>query len=144
MATPKPERGAPREPYNIPIRVYGDPGGATGRELAALKRLLRDLQEAVDRCVRSLSGSAPGIEPGKTDWRSFIFVNRRILGGKPVVKGTNVTVDSIMRALRDGETPELVRFRFNITEDELRAAFWYATESPAALADSPRRRGRAG
>lgn len=59
MAIPKPERGAPREPYNIPIRVYGVPGDAAGGELEALKKLLRDLQEAVDRCVRSLSWSTP-------------------------------------------------------------------------------------
>lgn len=142
MATPKPERGAPREPYNSPIRVYGVSGDASGKELAELKKLVRDLQEAIDRGIRNRSFIVPWLEQDaeRADWGGLILVDRRILGGKPVIRGTRVPVAVIMKALYAGESPESVRHAHGITENELLAAVWYATESPAARASSPKRR----
>jgi hypothetical protein len=50
MTTRKPESGGPREPYNIPIRVFGVERSAA--ENAEYRALLRDIRRLLDEALR--------------------------------------------------------------------------------------------
>jgi len=58
-----------------------------------------------------------------------IEVNPQIMTGKPVIKGTRVTVQYILGLLSHGEKPELiVRDHPNITTDDIYACIEFASE----------------
>jgi uncharacterized protein (DUF433 family) len=62
-----------------------------------------------------------------------VIINPKIMAGKPVIKGTRITVEHIMRELANGLAPaELLDAHPHLVEDDIRAACAYAA---ASLAD---------
>mgnify|MGYP001383820048 CR=1 FL=1 len=58
-----------------------------------------------------------------------IIVNPKIMLGKPVIKGTRLTVEIIVEKLAYGETIENIKKDYPfITEDDIRAALPYAAK----------------
>jgi uncharacterized protein (DUF433 family) len=65
--------------------------------------------------------------------RDWIAVDPEVMGGKPVVAGTRITVEEILRRLAAGETPEEVLAAHpHLTPEALRAALLYAAEALGA------------
>jgi uncharacterized protein (DUF433 family) len=63
------------------------------------------------------------------DWRDQIKSDPRLLGGKPVVRGTRLAVDFILGLLADGWTEQEVLENYpTLTQEGLRAVFAYAAE----------------
>jgi uncharacterized protein (DUF433 family) len=57
------------------------------------------------------------------DWRDYIISDERILVGKPVVKGTRLSVEFLLGLLGAGWTQELVLTSYpTLTPEALRAA----------------------
>ncbi len=58
-----------------------------------------------------------------------IVVNPKIMVGKPIIKGTRIPVDAIMRRLADGmNIKDILEEYPNLTEEDIRAAFRYVSE----------------
>jgi uncharacterized protein (DUF433 family) len=58
-----------------------------------------------------------------------IEINPEILVGKPVIKGTRISVEQIMDMLSAGMTaPEIIHEFPHLTPDDIQAALYYATE----------------
>jgi len=57
-----------------------------------------------------------------------ITVNPRIMAGKPVIRGTRVTVDLILELLAAGMEPEEVAEDYGISVEDVRAALLYAAK----------------
>ena len=55
-----------------------------------------------------------------------IVVDPRVMAGKPVVRGTRITVDLILELLAAGMSPEEVAKDYGISVDDVRAALLYA------------------
>lgn len=65
----------------------------------------------------------------KTDWRMFIHTDPDILGGKPVVKGTRLSADFILRLFANGWTfEELFESYPRLSKESVQAVFAYAGE----------------
>jgi uncharacterized protein (DUF433 family) len=63
------------------------------------------------------------------DWRSYIHSDPEVLLGKPVVKGTRLSVEFILRLLAAGWTEHQVLENYpTLTPDSLRAMFAYVAE----------------
>ena len=61
-----------------------------------------------------------------------IEIDPAVLGGKPVVRGTRVTVEMLLRKLSEGATVEdLIDAYPRLTSDDVRAALAYAAEALA-------------
>ncbi len=59
-----------------------------------------------------------------------IEVNPRVMLGKPVIRGTRVTVELILRKLGEGATEaELLDAYPRLTRDAIRAAIGYAADT---------------
>lgn len=59
-----------------------------------------------------------------------IVVNPRVMVGKPVIRGTRLTVEYIMRRLAQGATPDdLVREYDRLTHEDIQACLLFATEA---------------
>ena len=64
------------------------------------------------------------------DWREHIYSDPEILSGKPVVKGTRLSVDFLLELFANGWSEEQVLESYpNLTRDSLRAVFAFAAES---------------
>ena len=60
-----------------------------------------------------------------------IEINPDIMVGKPVVQGTRITVEHILRRLTDYDTlPAFLDDYPNLTADDVRAALAYAADQP--------------
>lgn len=58
-----------------------------------------------------------------------IEINPNVLVGKPVIKGTRIAVEQIMRMLSGGMTPEEILREFpHLKKEDIRAAVFYATQ----------------
>jgi uncharacterized protein (DUF433 family) len=69
-----------------------------------------------------------------------IEINPRVLVGKPTIRGTRISVEQIMRMLAGGMNYEEILDDFDhITEDDIRAAIFYATELVRDFDVYPRR-----
>ena len=55
-----------------------------------------------------------------------IVVNPRVMAGKPVIRGTRITVDLILELLAAGVKPEEVAEDYKISVEDVRAALLYA------------------
>lgn len=56
--------------------------------------------------------------------------NPKVMMGKPVIKGTRITVELILRKLSDGfSIKELLDAYPNLTEEDIQAALAYAADS---------------
>jgi len=61
-----------------------------------------------------------------------ITVNPKIMAGKPVIKGTRVPVEQVLRLLAQGITPEQILNDYpHLTKDDIMAALLYAAKSLA-------------
>lgn len=66
------------------------------------------------------------------DWRDHIHSDPGILGGKPVVKGTRISVELILEYLADGAgVAEILAAYPHITEQDVRAAVAFAHDMVA-------------
>lgn len=57
-----------------------------------------------------------------------IVIDERIRFGKPVIKGTRVSVDEVLGALASGMTHGEIEKEYGVTEEGIKAALRYATE----------------
>ena len=77
--------------------------------------------------VRSIDGA--GIDVMRTD---RIEINPRVMMGKPVIRGTRVTVERILRKLSEGCSEEDLRDAYpRLTRDDIRAAMRYGADTIA-------------
>ncbi len=55
-----------------------------------------------------------------------IVVDPKVMAGKPVIKGTRITVDMILELLAAGMKPEEIAEDYNLSLEDIRAALLYA------------------
>lgn len=61
------------------------------------------------------------------DFMKRIVVNPKVMVGKPVIKGTRIPVDAILRRIADGRTMEQILEDYPyITKEDIKAAVEYA------------------
>ena len=59
-------------------------------------------------------------------WEAYIHSDEKILLGKPVIKGTRISVELILELYGKGWTSEMIIESYpNITQEQLRAVFAY-------------------
>jgi uncharacterized protein (DUF433 family) len=64
------------------------------------------------------------------NWREHIHSDPEILSGKPVIKGTRLSVDFLLELFANGWSEEQVLEGYpNLTRDSLRAVFAFAAET---------------
>jgi len=62
------------------------------------------------------------------DWKSRITLDPEILAGKPIIKGTRITVEFILDLLSNGWTDEGIIENYpQLEKQDIRAALRYAT-----------------
>ena len=57
-----------------------------------------------------------------------IVVDEKTRFGRPVIKGTRVSVDEVLGALASGMTHQEIGKEYGVTEEGIKAALRYATE----------------
>lgn len=57
-----------------------------------------------------------------------IVINEKVRFGKPIIKGTRITVDEVLGALAGGMTFEEIEAEYGVKKDGILAALRYATE----------------
>ena len=57
-----------------------------------------------------------------------ITINPRVMAGKPVIRGTRITVDLILKLLAAGMKPEEIAEDYKISVEDVRAALLYAAK----------------
>lgn len=63
------------------------------------------------------------------DWKSRITVNPDILAGKPIIKGTRISVELILDLLANGWTAETILENYpQLKKEDITAVLKYATE----------------
>jgi uncharacterized protein (DUF433 family) len=62
------------------------------------------------------------------DWEDRIAMNPKVMGGRPVIKGTRVPVQTIIAFLAGGETVGVVCEQFAVEEQDVMAALAYAAD----------------
>lgn len=64
------------------------------------------------------------------DWRERIVVDPKVLAGKPVIKGTRLSVEFVLSLLAEGwtEQPLLANYP-RLSDADIRACLAYATEA---------------
>ena len=59
-------------------------------------------------------------------WEAYIHSDEKILLGKPVIKGTRISVELILELYEKGWTSDMIIESYpNITHEQLRAVFAY-------------------
>jgi uncharacterized protein (DUF433 family) len=71
---------------------------------------------------------APMNSEGAFDWESRITIDPNVMGGKPVLKGRRIPVETIVGALAGGTSMERVCSAFRITQEDIQAALSYAAQ----------------
>ncbi len=62
-------------------------------------------------------------------WHDRIAIEPKILGGKPVIRGTRLAVEFLVELLAEGWTHEDVLRNYpQLVEEDIQAALHYATE----------------
>jgi len=56
----------------------------------------------------------------------MIEANPEIAGGKPVIKGTRITVKLVLELLANGWSIDDIKEEYDLTEEQVRAAIKYA------------------
>ena len=65
-------------------------------------------------------------------YRDRIEINPKVLGGKPVIRGTRIPVELLLRKLAEGATNEVLLDAYpNLKLDDIKAALAYAAASIA-------------
>lgn len=63
------------------------------------------------------------------DWRTRIVANPDVLVGKPVIKGTRISVEMVMDLLAAGYTPQQIIEQYDhLTAEDIQACLAYAKE----------------
>ena len=63
------------------------------------------------------------------NWQDHIVSDKNILLGKPIIKGTRISVELILELLSAGWTEDMILESYpNITEQDLQAVFTYLKE----------------
>jgi uncharacterized protein (DUF433 family) len=63
------------------------------------------------------------------NWRDHIHSDPRILGGKPVVRGTRISVELILEYFEDGASiPQILEAYSHLTEADVKAAVAFARD----------------
>jgi len=57
-----------------------------------------------------------------------VTVDPKVMSGKPVIRGTRITVDLILELLVSGMTPEEIAEDYKISVEDIRAALLYAAK----------------
>jgi uncharacterized protein (DUF433 family) len=64
------------------------------------------------------------------NYQKFIIRDARICGGEPVIKGTRVTVRTVLASLAEGGTiPEILEDFPSLNEEQIRAIIAFAAAS---------------
>lgn len=64
------------------------------------------------------------------DWRDHIVCDPQILAGKPVIRGTRLSVDFLLSLFAAGWTAQQVHENYpQLTPDSLRATFAFAAQT---------------
>lgn len=67
------------------------------------------------------------------DWRTRIGADPKVLVGKPVIKGTRITVELVLDRLAAGYTPEQIRQQYDhLTAEDIHACLAYARDVVAS------------
>lgn len=75
------------------------------------------------------------------NWRDHIHSDPCVLGGKPVVRGTRISVELILEYLADGASiPDVLAAYAHVTEADVRAALSFAHDMLVDEASMARRR----
>lgn len=60
------------------------------------------------------------------DWRNHIISDKEVLLGKPIIKGTRISVELILELNIEGWTDKMILESYpNITNDDLKAVYAY-------------------
>ena len=62
------------------------------------------------------------------EWSRFVSLDRKVLGGKPVIKGTRVPVQIIVGSLAGHMTIAEVCEQYRLTPEQVHAALAYAAD----------------
>jgi uncharacterized protein (DUF433 family) len=63
------------------------------------------------------------------DWRTRIVANPEVLVGKPVIKGTRISVELVMDLLAGGYTPQQIMEQYDhLAAEDIQACLAYAGE----------------
>ena len=66
---------------------------------------------------------------GNKELLERISLNPRVMVGKPVIKGTRLTVQYVLKLLADGHTFDDIKKNYpGITDDDITACLLYASE----------------
>lgn len=62
------------------------------------------------------------------NWKNYIEINPEIMYGKPVIKGTRITVDLILEKMSNGQqNQDIIKDFPDLKEEDLFACLAYAT-----------------
>jgi len=62
-------------------------------------------------------------------WKDYIVSNKEVLMGKPVIKGTRISVELILELFENGWTEETILQNYpHITKEHIKAVFAYLKE----------------
>lgn len=65
----------------------------------------------------------------QADWRERIVVDPKVLVGKPVIKGTRISVELVVDLLARGYTNEQIRGQYDhLSDEDIRACLAYAAD----------------
>jgi len=63
------------------------------------------------------------------DWRTRIAVDPKVLVGKPIIKGTRISVELVIDLLGRGYTADQIREQYDhISAEDIQACLAYASE----------------
>jgi uncharacterized protein (DUF433 family) len=63
------------------------------------------------------------------DWREHIHSDPAILGGKPVIRGSRISVELVLERLTDGWSEEMLLASYpHLSPDQVRAAIAFALD----------------
>lgn len=72
------------------------------------------------------------------DWRSRVISDPAILLGKPIIKGTRISVDLILRWLASGwSADKIIEAYPNITREDVFAALMFAADTISGVLKTP-------
>ena len=111
-----------------------------GRKLVTLDTLAGRIRRAIGRarcgvawgpsCKLSLSTARSAADTGSRAMEDWIVANPGVLGGKPCIKGTRISIEFVLELLASGATPEDIRRSYpQLTPEALAAAFAYAARA---------------
>lgn len=64
------------------------------------------------------------------DIAQYIEINTKVMMGKPVIKGTRITVESLLEKLSAGETEDdILKAHPHLTKEKIKAALAFAAQS---------------